>query len=170
MVFSLLILLPVALVCLRAAVAAANRILGPVPEAQQSPVVGFDSSYAQTPDPENPYSAPASMSVAVERSTLAIPELGWGRSLIAVFVQWLASMLTLFAVMVFEMAASGTRGGAIGFFWLIYPLVMVGVSTLILKLILPTTFRRGLLVAVLQIVMAALVGAGVGLVISYFLR
>ena len=130
MTLSLLLLLPVALVCLRAAVALANRFLGPTAETAEPPAVEFESSYAQTPDLDNPYSAPGHMSVAVERTSKAIPEPSVGRSLIAVFVQWLGSMFSMFVmVLLAQFVSRGVIAGGVIVF--VYPVAIAAVNAVI---------------------------------------
>jgi hypothetical protein len=166
----LLIIIPVAMVCLRAAVALANRFLGPRPETDQPLPEEFVASYTQPPDPDNPYSAPGHFSVSAERVTNVIPEPNFGRAAIMVVIQFVAVMLLGYIPLMYvAVVLLGSRGGVgLGLMaWII--LVLPGMACLaavVLKFMLPTTFRYGLLVAFLQIVIVAAFCASVAGIIS----
>lgn len=175
-----IIFLFVGVVYVRASVALANWILGPVlsvhhnlPEPQLQDV-SVAASYDEAANPENPYSAPGHISVATEIPTRAIPEPGVGRSMVVVAVQWLVSQIImagflLFLQRVLLMTAQPSPSFQMLLFWA-RTLLGAGANAALLKFILPTTFRRGMLVSVIQLVLSLVIGAGLQMAVPFLLR
>lgn len=155
--------IPVLLISLHGSVKLANRFLGPEPDALPDTAPHFDAPTIEPSGPENPYSAPGHMSVAVERTVTAISELGFGRSLMTVFVQSMAIILTVFgAVSLVE----ATGANLLGFVAL--P-ALAALNTVVLRFLLPTTFPRALLVFVMQLLLSVSIFATALLAIKFLL-
>lgn len=158
-------------VLLRAAISAANKILGPQAPSQAGPIEA-EPIMATTPpepvesaaptDPANPYSAPAMAANAGTASgaeaTLAIPHPTFGKAL------GIAAVMSILSfVLSFAMGVVGQTSKTIA---LLAPLFSLSlnflVTSFVLSKMLPTTFARSILVYVMYVLIALLIAVVVG--------
>jgi len=147
-------------VMLRVSIALANRFLGETPGEM---IVEGTAIPGHSPiDPNNPFSAPQVQEVAVAGG---IPVPSFGRACVITTAQAIAGFVVSFALGLtigFLMSLGSTDGAAAGIVaQLVSFLVVVPLYGLVLSTMLPTTFRRGLLVLLSQM----LIGIAIGLVI-----
>ncbi len=141
---------------LRAAVAVANRILpkNDLPAEEQAVALDEDASIGshdtdRPRDLSNPFSPPETEN-ELPLPSVAIPTPGLGRACLTVFAQTI--VLGGFSVLLsLGLDYQVDRNGMILGSTLVLHFLL---AALILKLILPTTFVRGLLVSVFQLVLA----------------
>ena len=169
LIFGLVIGSLVGAVLLRAAVALANKILGP--QAAPDPNPSFAENHQHdspgVTDPANPYSAPAMAATATEATgaTLAIPTPTFGKALGIAAVLSILGFVISFGAGVIGQASPAVdlvvRIGSLGVNFL--------TASLVFTKLLPTTFRRAALVYVMYLVIAGLIGGaliGLGFLFS----
>jgi len=156
-VFYFVIGIPIGAVVLRGAVSLANKILGPPKaDSQRLPEDSIEMP-AGSSDPSNPYSAPQVTSVAGYRQDTVIPEPSFGSAYLMVLAQLILGVVVGFVIGLAIGAALGAEAS-----WLASVLslvVGVGINAVVLSSMLPTTFKRGMLVSFMQILIGLLIAA-----------
>lgn len=166
LVIGLAIGLPIAAVLLRASIGLLNKWMGNEPVREDVQEVAYSDSFEGTRS-DDPFAAPMTKTM-VTASGGGIPEPTFGRAMVIALVAWIANVavslvvgFVLGAILLQAAQAPAQVATSMQLINLISFPFSIAVYTIVLKLMVPTSFLRGLLIVLVQFLIALAIGIAI---------